>query len=65
MSGAGVSVSGFLTLVPFLLIVTSYAFILRTVLPIPSATGGRKPSVPIPPTSVWSRCFMASSLWSM
>ncbi|KAF0885129.1 O11A1 protein, partial [Crocuta crocuta] len=42
MWGAGVSISGFLTLVPFLLIVASYAFILRTVLQIPSGHGRQK-----------------------
>ncbi|XP_032349760.1 olfactory receptor 11A1 [Camelus ferus] len=42
MWGAGVSISGFLTLAPFLLIVTSYAFILRTVLPVPSGRGKQK-----------------------
>ncbi|XP_016056515.1 PREDICTED: olfactory receptor 11A1-like [Miniopterus natalensis] len=42
MWGAGVSISGFLTLAPFLFIVTSYAFILRTVLRIPSGGGRQK-----------------------
>ncbi|GAB5573722.1 olfactory receptor 11A1-like [Prionailurus iriomotensis] len=42
MWAAGVSISGFLTLVPFLLIVASYAFILRTVLQIPSGHGRQK-----------------------
>ncbi|XP_008139122.2 olfactory receptor 11A1-like [Eptesicus fuscus] len=42
MWGAGVSISGFLTLAPFVLIVTSYAFILRTVLQIPSGRGRHK-----------------------
>lgn len=42
MWGAGVSISGFLTLAPFLLIVASYAFILRTVLHIPSGHGKQK-----------------------
>lgn len=40
--GAGVSISGFLTVAPFLLIVTSYAFILRTVLRIPAGRGRQK-----------------------
>ncbi|XP_042533414.1 olfactory receptor 11A1-like [Dipodomys spectabilis] len=40
--GAGVSISGFLTLAPFLLIVTSYGFILRAVLRIPSVHGKQK-----------------------
>ncbi|XP_007936141.1 olfactory receptor 11A1-like [Orycteropus afer afer] len=38
----GVSISGFLTLAPFLLIVASYALILRAVLQIPSAHGRQK-----------------------
>nr|XP_048301063.1 olfactory receptor 11A1-like [Myodes glareolus] len=42
MWGAGVSISGCLTLVPFALIVTSYIFILRTVLRIPSGHGRQK-----------------------
>jgi olfactory receptor len=42
MWGAGVSISGFLTVAPFLLIVTSYAFILRAVLQIPSGHGRQK-----------------------
>ncbi|ELV10890.1 olfactory receptor 11A1 [Tupaia chinensis] len=42
MWGAGVSISGLLTLAPFLLIVASYAFILRTVLQIPSGQGRQK-----------------------
>ncbi|KFO33446.1 olfactory receptor 11A1 [Fukomys damarensis] len=42
MWGAGVSISSFLTLAPFLLIVTSYAFILRAVLQIPSGHGRQK-----------------------
>ncbi|XP_014642224.1 PREDICTED: olfactory receptor 11A1-like [Ceratotherium simum simum] len=42
MWGPGVSISGFLTLTPFLLIVASYAFILRTVLQIPSCHGRQK-----------------------
>nr|XP_008537282.1 PREDICTED: olfactory receptor 11A1-like [Equus przewalskii] len=42
MWGAGVSISGFLTVVPFLLIVASYAFILRTVPQIPSGHGREK-----------------------
>ncbi|XP_027805517.2 olfactory receptor 11A1-like [Marmota flaviventris] len=39
---AGVSISGFLTVTPFLLIVTSYAFILRVVLQIPPGPGRQK-----------------------
>nr|XP_026262791.1 LOW QUALITY PROTEIN: olfactory receptor 11A1-like [Urocitellus parryii] len=39
---AGVSISGFLTVTPFLLIVTSYAFILRVVLQIPPGLGRQK-----------------------
>ncbi|XP_006902564.1 PREDICTED: uncharacterized protein LOC102862420 [Elephantulus edwardii] len=42
MWGAGVSISGFLTLAPFLLIVASYTLILRTVLRIPSSHGRQK-----------------------
>ncbi|XP_004604022.2 olfactory receptor 11A1-like [Sorex araneus] len=42
MWGAGVSISGFLTLAPFLLIVASYALILRTVLRIPTGHGRQK-----------------------
>ncbi|XP_003476113.1 olfactory receptor 11A1-like [Cavia porcellus] len=42
MWGTGISISGFLTLAPFLLIVTSYAFILRAVLKIPSGHGRQK-----------------------
>lgn len=42
MWGAGVGISGCLTLVPFVLIVTSYIFILRTVLRIPSGHGRQK-----------------------
>lgn len=42
MWGAGVSISGCLTLGPFLLIVTSYVFILRSVLRIPSGHGRQK-----------------------
>ncbi|XP_052016624.1 olfactory receptor 11A1-like [Apodemus sylvaticus] len=42
MWGAGVSISGCLTLAPFLLIVASYVFILRAVLRIPSGHGRQK-----------------------
>ncbi|XP_049638993.1 olfactory receptor 11A1-like [Suncus etruscus] len=40
--GAGVTISGFLTLAPFLLIVASYALVLRTGLRIPSGPGRHK-----------------------
>ncbi|XP_051015347.1 olfactory receptor 11A1-like [Acomys russatus] len=42
MWGAGVGISGCLTLAPFLLIVTSYVFILRAVLRIPPGHGRQK-----------------------
>ncbi|XP_008069097.1 olfactory receptor 11A1-like [Carlito syrichta] len=42
MWGAGVTISGFLTLTPFLLIVVSYTLILRAVLQIPSGHGRQK-----------------------
>ncbi|XP_004711546.1 olfactory receptor 11A1-like [Echinops telfairi] len=42
MWGTGVSISGFLTLAPFLFIVASYALILRAVLRIPSGRGRQK-----------------------
>lgn len=64
MWGAGVSISGFLTLAPFLLIVASYAFILRFCTYL-QAMESRKPSPPVPLISAWSGCFMALSQWSM